>query len=113
MSLCVRSDMRKARKFLAVLTVTAATSAGLFLAVCGSGSGSNSSGGGHGTTPPPTPLQYVAPQDNVFLAGINPASTGTAYSPTLGNFAGARTFISGTVQAGTPTVQNQAQYAQV
>jgi hypothetical protein len=111
MSLCVRSDMRKARKFLAVLTVTAATSAGLFLAGCGSGS--NSSGGGHGTTPPPTPRHYVAPQDNVFLAGINPASTGTAYSPTLGNFAGARTFITGTVQAGTPTVQNQAQYAQV
>jgi len=112
MSLCVRSGMSKIQKFFAALAVTAVTSAGLYLSGCGSGSGGSNTGGG-GTNPPPAQVQYVAPQDNVFVAAINPASTGTMYSPTLGNFAGARTFITGTIQAGTPTVQDQAQYAQV
>jgi hypothetical protein len=115
MSLCVRTGISKTQKFLAALTVMAVTSVGLLLTGCGSGSGggSGSSGSGGTTPPPPAQVQYVAPQDNVFVAAINPASTGTMYSPTLGNFAGARTFITGTIQAGTPTVQDQAQFAQV
>jgi hypothetical protein len=93
----------------------AAFTLGMMTTGCGGGSGSNSGtgGGGGGTTPPPTPVQYTAPTDNVFIAAINPANTTTVYSPTLGNFAGARTYITGSIQSGTPTIQNQAQYAQI
>jgi hypothetical protein len=103
------NGMGKSQKFFTVLSITAAMSLGPILTGCGSGSGN--SGGGGGTTP--TAVQYAAPQDNVFVDAINPASTGSQYSPTLGSFAGARTFITGTIQGGTPTVQNQAQYEQV
>jgi hypothetical protein len=79
------------------------------IVVGGCGGSSGSTGGGN---PPPAAVQYVAPQDNVFVASINPASPGTFYSPTLGQFAGARTLITATVQANSPTVLNQAQLAQ-
>jgi hypothetical protein len=112
MSTGVRSHIgkSKAQHFLKTLTVTSAIAAGVILSGCGGGS--SGSGGGGGNPPPPAQVQYTAPQDNAFVAAINPASTNTEYSPTLGNFAGARTIITGSIQAGSPTTQNQAQVAQ-
>jgi hypothetical protein len=110
MSLSFKWGKGITRKFLA--TTAGLAGIGIILAGCGGG-GSSNNGGGGGTTPPPQNVQYTAPQDNVFVDAINPASTGTQYSPTLGNYAGARTYITGTIQSGTPTVQSQAQFAQI
>lgn len=102
----------KTRSFVTSLAAAGLMLGGLLLSGCGSSSGgSSSSGGGGGSTP--TSIQYVAPQDNVYVDAINPASTGTQYSPALGSFAGARTFITGTISASSPTVTNQAQYAEL
>jgi hypothetical protein len=111
MSLGFKREIGKGRQFMAIFSVTAAIWEGFILGGCGSGSGSN--GGGGGGNPPPAPVQYVAPQDNVFVTAINPASTGTQYSPTLGSYIGARTDITGSISAASPTVVNQAQYAQI
>jgi hypothetical protein len=93
--------------------VVGAVALGFLSIGCGGGGSNSGGGGGDGTTPPPTSVQYTAPTDNVFVAAINPANTATVYSPTLGTFAGARTYITGSIQSGTPTVQSQAQYAQI
>jgi hypothetical protein len=97
------------RKFL---TTCSAAALSVIFVGCGGGSGSNSGGGG-GSNPPPTNVQYAAPLDNVFISAINPASTGTQYSPNIGTYAGARTFLAGTVQAGTPTIQGQSEFAEI
>ncbi len=115
MSLGFKWGTGRTRQFIADFSVIAAISVGIILGGCGSGSGSGSnSGGGGSTTPPPaTPVQYSAPQDNVFVDAINPVSTATQYSPTLGSYAGARTYITGSISATSPTVMNQAQFAQI
>jgi hypothetical protein len=100
------SSSSGARPIFTVAALTGILAAGTILGGCGG------SGGGGGNPPPPTPIQYAAPQDNVFVASIDPAHPGTVYSPTLGQFAGARTLISGNVQPGSPAVVNQAQVAQ-
>lgn len=110
MKMGARLQTGKAQKSAKFCMMTA-VALGFMSIGCGGG-GSSNSGGGGGTVPPAV-VQYTAPTDNVFVAAINPANTATVYSPTLGNFAGARTYITGTIQAGTPTVQSQAQYAQI
>lgn len=116
MNMGARLKAGKAQKRTKFCIMTA-VALGLLSIGCGGGGGSNSgsggSTGGGGTTPPPTPVQYTAPLDNVFVSAINPANTATVYSPTMGSFAGSRTYITGSIQSGTPTVQNQAQYAQI
>lgn len=87
------------------------------VASCGGGSGGDDgSGGGDGNPPPPPPpatIQYVAPADNAFVAAVDPASPTTAALAQLGSYAGARLFITGVVQAGSPTVTNQAGYSEI
>lgn len=111
MKMGARLKAGKARKSAEFCMMTA-VALGLMSIGCGGGGGSNSGGGGGGGGNAPL-VQYTAPTDNVFVSAINPANTATVYSPTLGSFAGARTYITGSIQSGTPTVQNQAQYAQI
>lgn len=85
----------------------------MILIGCSGGSGSTSGGGGGGNPPPPPAVQYSAPQDNVFAAAIDPADTRTQYGATIGKYAGARTYLSGSVKAGSSTVVNQSEYAQI
>ena len=89
------------------------------VASCGGGSaGDGGSGGGDGNPPPPPPpppatLQYVAPADSAFVAAVDPASPTTPALAQLGTYAGARLFITGTIQSGSPTVTNQAGYSEI
>ena len=80
------------------------------------GGGGDSGGGGSGNNPPPPPpptVQYVAPADSSFVAAIAPHNPGAASLGQLGSYAGARLFITGTIQSGVPTVVNQAGYAEI
>lgn len=81
---------------------------------CGGGSG----GGGDTNPPPPPPpppatVQYVAPADSTFVAAIDPDNPGAPALAQLGSYAGARQFITGTIQSGSPTITNQAGYAEI
>jgi len=113
MNMGARYKTGKARKTAKLCMLNSAMALSLLSIGCGGGGGSSSGSGGGGGGGNAPLVQYTAPTDNVFVSAINPANTATVYSPTLGSFAGARTYITGSIQAGTPTVQNQAQYAQI
>lgn len=82
--------------------------AGLVLSACGGGGGSVS-----GPIGPTTPTQYIAPNDNVFVAATDPNNPATAYGPSEGSYAGARLFITASVVPNQPTTSNQQNYAQM
>ena len=78
------------------------------LSACGGGGGSIS-----GPMGSATPTQYIAPNDNVFVAATDPNNPGTAYGPTQGSYAGARLIITAAIAPNEPTSSNQQNYAQM
>ena len=98
-------------RFAPVWTVVAC------ITVASCGGGGDASGGGDDNNPPPPPppatVQYVAPADSTFVAAIDPNNPGAPALGQLGNYAGARLFITGTIQSGSPTIVNQAGYTEV
>jgi hypothetical protein len=81
----------------------------LLLSACGGGGSADNPP----PPPPPTAVQFIAPTDNVFVAAVDPNNPGTVFGPTQGTYAGARLLITATLKLGSPTTQNQVDYAQI
>ena len=94
------------------MTRLCTTIAGLVLGFCLSACGGGSSDTG-GSGPPPTALQFIAPNDNAFAAAVDPSHPSTVYGPTTASYAGVRKIITATLAVGSPTTHNQTDYAQI